>query len=105
MKVIEALDGQSIFDIALQNYGNAEAVERIIIDNPTLSITGTIAVGTRIKITDDDDSLKNKSVLEYFTKKNIKPANADNGAGEGGIQTEEGENIITENGLILITEY
>ncbi|HBX45564.1 hypothetical protein [Limibacterium fermenti] len=68
-KDIQALEGQSVFDIAVQTAGSTEAA----ID---------IAAGNDISVTDDIDVLNtikasatvNKSIAGYYERNAIKPA-------------------------------
>lgn len=45
MKTIDVRDEQVLLDIALQHYGTAEAIGKIIADNPTLKNEPSAVVG------------------------------------------------------------
>ncbi|MCO5230135.1 MAG: hypothetical protein M9958_03165 [Chitinophagales bacterium] len=64
------LQGQSIFDVCLQNCGTIEGVFELANQN-NLSITENLITGTILQtngvLTDDD-------ILDYYKVKNIQPA-------------------------------
>lgn len=84
MKTVEIKDEQTLLDIALQHYGTAEAVGKIISDNPDLSNEPSAVVeagrelgafypdiklkaGTRANI-DDDSRLMKKTVVKKIER-------------------------------------
>lgn len=71
-KVIIVEGGQTIYDIALQEYGSKDAVFDVLIDNPELDGFDTILqAGQLIKI---NQKPINPGLVEYFKELNIKPA-------------------------------
>jgi hypothetical protein len=61
MKTIKVQDGQNIFDIALQYYGDASAVVRVAQEN-NISVTQTLTAGQLLKIGEPT----NKVISQYF---------------------------------------
>ena len=86
-KIIVVEENQSIFDIALQEYGAAEAVSQLVYDNGLESVNADVATNTEMVIT---DSIVNKDVVNLYIKKNIKPASLDqdNGHDDDGAFTD-----------------
>ena len=66
---ITALQGQSIFDIAIQHSGNIEAVISIAMAND-VSVTDKIRPGEKMNI----PALIDRRVLNYYRINNIIPA-------------------------------
>lgn len=65
--------GQSLWDIAIQEYGHVHGVELLVKDNPQLSVTGVPAVGSKVLIRPEVPELSNnnqRNVAEY-KKQNI----------------------------------
>lgn len=60
--------GQSIYDIAVQEYGTADAVFTVIQDNPTVNLTEEITEKTALKIraNESDCPIKNIRVMREF---------------------------------------
>jgi len=90
MKTVIALSGQTIFDIALQEMGSIEGVFDIIASNAFLRLDMAIAPGTKVLV---PDKVINASVLDYYTRNNIKPVS---GLGE--------EISITQDDMIQIKQ-
>lgn len=70
-------DSQNLIDIAIQTYGNQEAVPVLIADNPNLfagdrgfELTGSLPDDTEMTIR-DEDGVKNKKVLKELDGKVI----------------------------------
>ena len=61
------LPGQNTIDIAMQFYGSAEAVFELCRDN-NLNIGDDISPGTVLLI--DEDKIKDKRLVHYYTKNN-----------------------------------
>lgn len=73
-KVITVLDRQSIWDIAVQEYGSVEGVKQLILDNPTKCNFETgLTIGTQLIISAGQI---NKKVYDFFTINKIKPCTA-----------------------------
>lgn len=73
-KIITVMDRQSIWDIAVQEYGSIDGVKQLIIDNPTKCNFETgIDIGTKLIISQKQ---MNQKVYDYFNNKKINPATA-----------------------------
>lgn len=70
MRTVTVLFGQTLADIAVQEYGKLEAVCDIAKEN-ALSITDTLPDGVVLKL---PDIVYDKKIQEYFKQKRIKPA-------------------------------
>lgn len=65
------IDGQTIYDIAIQFYGSIDGVFLLLQDNPTLNGLDTIlTAGQKLKIKSD---AIDADAVEYFKKNNIVP--------------------------------
>jgi len=67
------LEGQSLFDIAIQECGSVEAVTAIAVLND-ISVTDDLQVGQLLQI----PMPVNKQVAKYYKSHNLKPATAGN---------------------------
>lgn len=83
------LDGQSLFDIAVQECGSVEAAFALAVAND-IGITDEITPGTYLKKT----SIVNKKIVDYYTLKNLKPATSSTIA--------DGETVLTGIGYMAI---
>lgn len=96
--IIKVRDRQSIWDIALQVCGDAEAAFAIAELND-VSLSESLVVGTELKV----PSVMEKRVVEYYAQHRIVPASIEEDTGylitymEENIITNENENMI-ENG-------
>lgn len=63
------LDGQSLFDIAVQQAGSVEAAFALAVAN-NISISGEVPAGTILT----NVPIINTRMAEYFRLKNLKPA-------------------------------
>ena len=71
-------NNQSIWDIALQVYGDVSGVEWLIFDNPgVVNFENELEAGTEIQLR---EAIINASVVEIFKKINYKPATAFEGS-------------------------
>lgn len=73
-RIITVMDRQSIWDIAVQEYGSTEGVKQLIIDNPTKCNFETgLEIGMKLII-----SLPpiNQKVYDFFKIKKINPSTA-----------------------------
>ena len=70
---MKVLQGQSIFDIAIQELGSAEGAYALAELNG-LSITDELMTGHDLSLPD----VQNRSISNYYANKAIKPATADN---------------------------
>lgn len=66
-------EGQSLYDIALQHYGNAEAIIDLVRDNGLQGVTQPLQAGQVIKINTASDKY-NKTVVNYYKANNVVPA-------------------------------
>ena len=76
-KSIKIIDGQSIFDVAKQEYGNIECVWQLVKDNPGIgSINTTLVPGSIINIQKDKSKVPgyNKEVQQYLFSRGAVPA-------------------------------
>lgn len=74
MRRILVGNNQSIWDLAIQEYGSFDGVKQLMIDNPTkCDFENSIPAGTELIITAEP---MNKSIFDYFSKKRIKPSTA-----------------------------
>jgi hypothetical protein len=67
---IEVKRGQTVLDIALQQYGNVEGIDWILQDNPTLQLH-SVAEGDIIQIR--KETYKDKSIVQYYNKRAYTP--------------------------------
>ncbi|MDR1370947.1 MAG: LysM peptidoglycan-binding domain-containing protein [Dysgonamonadaceae bacterium] len=70
---IKALEGQSLFDIAIQYTGESKTAIDIAKANG-MDVTDTLSVGMLIIV--PDDVVKNKKIVNYYSVKKITPATA-----------------------------
>lgn len=85
MAEIVVLEGQSLFDLALQKGGSIEAVFDFAVVNG-LSITDDIAPGMGLLPPD----AKRKQIVDYYSKHGLKPGTAVTGdINSGSIFSEE----------------
>lgn len=70
-------DGQTVWDLAIQQYGGVEGVFNLIKDNPGViaGVDSQLAAGTELKVKSDP---VNTDVLAYYTENEIKPASITN---------------------------
>jgi hypothetical protein len=88
-----ALINQTLLDIAVQMYGNAEAAFDLARAN-NISITDNLQVGAVLGLpTDDSVGGLNRPVANYFKNRGIKPATA--------ITIDTDDNRIFNNALDL----
>ena len=73
--LVKSIEGQTIFDIALQQYGCFEGVFLIMELNPTINLNTVLQPNTEIKIKDILPELNadNKRVVQLYTQNNVKP--------------------------------
>lgn len=72
--IITAQEGQSIFDICLQEFGSLEPlIARLLADNDELTVTGKITTGRELVINKTgvgDQDVRNFVVLQGITMSN-----------------------------------
>lgn len=67
---IIVLDRQTLWDIAIQEYGTVEAVFDLLSDNPSLTINTALIAGQQLIIS---SPVMNQDVYDYFKKNNLNP--------------------------------
>jgi len=70
MKTVIVEDRQTIWDIAVQEYGGVDGVFQLIEDNPGLTIGSDLQGGQLLKI---KSAPVNATVLAYMQLNNVKP--------------------------------
>lgn len=68
MKTIHQLNGQTLIDIALQEYGTVEGLELILLNNPHVNLHSTKA---ELKIEPKIINTKAGEILKLFTSMNM----------------------------------
>lgn len=101
IKLITVLERQSVWDIALQEYGSTEGVLQLLTDNPELNLETSPTPGIKIKI--DDSKIINRDNVNYYIEKGVKPAN-DTLAVNSAILMEDGSFLLNEDGTKLIID-
>ncbi len=98
------IEGQNIYDVAIQEYGGIEGVFQIIRDNPELTLDDDLQPGTKIKI--DTTIASNKVMADYLKDRNIKVTTSAIGEVVSGSFwiDEMGNLVIDENGNKVTTE-
>jgi hypothetical protein len=72
MKIIIVQGNQTIYDIALQHYGDVDAAIMLLQDNPELAgFDAVLFAGQKLKIVQEP---LNKDVVDYYVKNGITPA-------------------------------
>jgi hypothetical protein len=66
-------EGQSLYDIALQHYGNAEAVIDLVRDNGLQGVTQQLQAGRVLQVNTASDKY-NKAIVNYYKANNVLPA-------------------------------
>jgi hypothetical protein len=67
MEVVTIKEGQTLFDIALQLYGDVSKVYQVIADNPEIESVNTKEIaGFEVKYT-----VQGNKVTEYYKKENL----------------------------------
>lgn len=77
MAYITVENNQTIWDIALQEYGSADGVKQLIIDNRTVcDFDNDLPAGTKLIIT--ESAIIDNDTVTFLRKKGIKPATKTN---------------------------
>lgn len=71
VKTVTVLSRQTIYDIAVQEYGSTEGVIQLIKDNPELNLVNNLYAGQLLKI---NAGPVNKLVADYFKSNDLHPA-------------------------------
>jgi hypothetical protein len=72
MKLVASLLQQTVFDIALQEMGHAEAVFEILIDNETLTLSTELSSGQQLVI---NHPTQDQSIVDTYQVNQTKPGN------------------------------
>lgn len=75
MQNIKVKEGQSLFDVALQYYGSAEGVIKLLEDNPSLSLESVLVAGQNLTIIQEPDK---QAIVSYYSKFNHDVINGSN---------------------------
>lgn len=102
IKYITVLEKQSVWDIAVQEYGSSEGVLQLAIDNPeAINFFDSPVPGTKLLI--DTTKILNKDVVALLKSKGVKPAH--------GVEVEipallleTGDNLLQETGDLIYLE-
>ena len=70
VKTVKVLDGQTIWDIAIQEYGSIEAIFQLMQDNSSLSLAVPLVGGVLLKL---NGIPVNKPVADYFQANHLYP--------------------------------
>lgn len=65
MRNIEVKEGQNLFDVALQYYGSAEGVIKLLEDNPSLSLESVLVAGENLTVIQEPDK---QAIVDYYSK-------------------------------------
>ena len=75
-------NNQSVWDIAVQVYGDYSGVKQMMLDNPgVVNFDGALKPGTKLVM---NGSVINRNIVDYLSKEGIKPATALNEMIDGG---------------------
>ena len=66
MLIYKSIEGQNVFDLALQLYGNIQDSAKILVDNPSLNIDQSVPRSTEIRYEDQQNEFKT-----FLTNKKI----------------------------------
>jgi len=91
-------EGQSLYDIALQHYGNAEAIIDLVRDNNLNGVTDILQAGQVLKINTASDKY-NKAIVSYYNAHNIVPAT------QSGTNNNPKEEILPLNIIAYYPQY
>ncbi len=101
MRGIVVREWQNIIDVCIQEYGSIERLVKLCVDNG-LALDDELEAGQVILI--DDSAIARKGIVEYFRKKGIKVCTGEPEEDTDGIHTEDGFNILTEDGEHIALE-
>ncbi len=73
MKTVTVLNNQSLWDIAIQEYGTVEAVFELAQANG-LSVTDTLTAGQVLNVPEVDPALTQPEIVDYYRRNGIRPA-------------------------------
>ena len=73
MSVLKIQEGQSVFDVILQEFGTLENIGDFLTDNPTLTVNDELESGDEVEINSDnlgDEDIKTRFVKISFVTNN-----------------------------------
>jgi len=91
---IKTVQGQSVYDIALQYYGSIEKINKVLEASNITDFLATIAPGTEITLEDVEDNLVNQFLA---TRRPVATDNFD----PLPLQGDEGLNLTGDEGQLL----
>lgn len=100
---IYAKPNQTIWDVALEQFGAIEGVWDVITENESVeNINTNIATAQELNIL--KDKVYNADVLQYYKSKSIFPASLIVADLDDSLLTEDGDCLLTESGDCIIEE-
>jgi len=88
MKKIKVLNNQSLFDIAVQEYGTVEAVFELAMANG-LGITDELNAGQELVVPESDFTAP--EIVEYYKKNGLHPATGSTGVIDTDVPVASGD--------------
>jgi len=74
---ITVTNNQSVWDLAIEQYGSVDGIKQLILDNPTkINFNDPVPAGTQLLVREDLIPTFNKPVVDYLSKKGIRLATA-----------------------------
>lgn len=105
--------GQDIYDLCLQEYGDIETIFVLLEDNPEIDLEGQLEVGQKLifRVELPLEVPRHNAELQFFRNSNIRVNSGDidsasfddNDNIEGGIQTDKGDIIVTNLSIAILT--
>lgn len=68
---IEVQDRQNLVDVAIQHYGDADAIRLLVLDNPGLGFSSTLLPGQVLNVKQPPSTQTAQAVKAYFAAKKI----------------------------------
>jgi len=97
--------GQSVFDIALQEYGSVREVFRLLADNPALTsgLNTQLAAGQKLQIQRNPSGLLNADLVSVFRRNQVRINTGDDTEISNYLLQENYDLILQENesGILL----
>lgn len=75
MKVIKVNNRQSIYDIAVQEYGSPAGIEHIMELNPNIAFSWQSGFSDAVELIIDESLILDQAVVNYYKNKNINIVN------------------------------
>ena len=73
MSILKVQEGQNIFDVVLQSFGNLEEIGQFLTDNPALEINDELSTGQTVEVNPDglgDEDIKARFIKISFITNN-----------------------------------